>query len=554
MSRSSPGRYALHGFAKNVSNFKATDAGGRALDFVHDTPDSWLVTPRGGTAVCSYTLYGDRVDGTYAAIDATHAHLNLPAALIWAKDLEHAPSTLSFEVPANSGWTAHTQLLSNPDGSFSAPNLQMLMDSPVELSASSVFEWTLDHHTFRLALHHQASAAAASSFAEMCKTVVAEERAVFGYFPKYDTGAYTFLVDYLPYANGDGMEHRDSTVITAPHDLDESARRAVGTVAHEFFHSWNVKRIRPASLEPFDFERADMSGELWFAEGFTNYYGELILARTKLSTFDELATQLSHAVNAVLNSPGRDIYSPVGMSQQAPFVDAATSNDPTNTVNDFISYYTYGEALAFGVDLSIRARFPGKSLDDWMRTMWREHPDTDRPYTIADLEAALAETTGDAAFAHELFAKHIQGREPLDYEKLCAPAGLALTLARPGKVWLGATRLNATASGIELTAPTLRGSPLYKAGIDRGDEIEECGNESVKTTAKLDSCLASHKPGDTLALKVRTRSGAVSVNVLLAQDPAIVLTPYEHAGRPANADITEFRAQWLNSKSLTTLP
>ncbi len=559
MSRSSPGRYALHEFAKNVSNFRANDSEGHPLKLQHDSPYSWLVTPGTGTVVCSYTLYGDRADGTYAAIDETHAHLNLPATLVWARGFEHVPATLAFEKPAGSGWKAATQLIPNPDGTFSAPDLEWMMDSPVELSASPLREWKLDDATFRLALHFDGTDAEANAFEEMCKNVVAEEKGVFGQFPKYDHGTYTFIVDYLPYANGDGMEHRDSTVISGALNLGESTRRAIGTVSHEFFHCWNVRRIRPKSLEPFDFERADMSSELWFAEGFTNYYGDLILKRANLSTFDEFLDQMSGAVNAVLNDPGRKVLSPAGMSEQAPFVDAARSIDPTNVANNFISYYTYGQALAFGLDLAIRARYPGKSLDDWMRTMWREHPDIDRPYDMDDLELALAQTTGDARFAHQVFQDHIKGTQPLDYAQLAAAAGLSLSLEHPGKVWLGASRLTVAKTGLAVEGPTLRGSPLYLAGIDRGDEIEACNGEAVGTLATLDSCLASHKPGDLVVLKVKGRTGTKSVSVTLAQDPTVALTPWERMPPGINTGntltitpaIQTFRKCWLSSLVLS---
>jgi predicted metalloprotease with PDZ domain len=553
MSRSSPGRYALHEFVKNLSNFSATDGRGHSLSTKHDTPYSWSVIPRNGTIVCTYTLYGDRVDGTYAAIDLTHAHLNLPAILIWAQGLENVPASLQFDPPPGSGWKPATQLIPDADGTFSAPNLEWLMDSPVELSASPIREWRLDNVTFRLALHQQGSEADAAAFEALCKTVVAEEKRVFGEFPPYDHGTYTFIVDYLPWANGDGMEHRDSTVISSALELRDSAHRAIETISHEFFHSWNVKRIRPKSLEPFDFERADMSSDLWFAEGFTNYYGNLILKRAGLSSFDDFVKSMGGAVNAVLNDPGRNVLSATGMSEQAPFVDAATSIDPTNVANNFISYYVYGQALAFGIDLYIRAHYPAKSLDDWMRTMWHEHPDIDKPYTLEDLERALAETIGDPQFAHKLFVDQIEGLQPLDYAQLVKPAGLTLAFVHAGQAWLGATQFTPRGTGLELDRPTLRGSPLYLAGVDRGDEIESCGDKSVGTIEKLDGCIAARKPGDTVMLKVRGRTGFREVSVRLAQDPSMLLVPDERLGRALPPAVQQFRDRWLSS-ALTTLP
>ena len=289
MSRSSPGRYALHEFAKNVYHVRASDEQGHALSVAQPDPYGWTVSGHHGVVTFDYTLYADRVDGTYSAVDATHAHLNLPATLVWAQGFESVPDSLYFLIPPGSNWRVATQLARQPNGTWFAPNLEQLMDSPVEISVHAEPEWKLGDSVFRLALHHLGTDAEAAAFAEKCKAIVLEERAVFGALPKYDTGSYTFLVDYLPWASFDGMEHRDSTVISGPVALKGDSDREIGAVSHEFFHSWNVRRIRPRSLEPFDFERADMSGELWFAEGFTNYYGILVLARAGLSSLDAFA-------------------------------------------------------------------------------------------------------------------------------------------------------------------------------------------------------------------------------------------------------------------------
>ena len=297
------------------------------------------------------------------------------------------------------------------------------MDSPIEIGPYASSEWKIEDAQFRLAIHHRGTNEEAAAFARMCEAVVLEQEGVFGSLPKYDNGTYTFLVDYLPYVSGDGMEHRDSAVVTGTRDLKDSADELLGTISHEFFHSWNVKRIRPRALEPFDFERANMSGELWFAEGFTNYYGWLALKPAGLSSLDSFARQMAAGVNAATTLPGRLVFNVIGMSRHAPFTDAATSNDPVNFANTFISYYSYGQALAMGIDLAIRERFPGRTLDEWMRTMWREHPDTNSPYTLDDLQTALAASTGSEDFAKEVFQHYIYGREPMPYAALLEQAG-----------------------------------------------------------------------------------------------------------------------------------
>src|SRR5690606_6618794 len=149
--------------------------------------------------------------------------------------------------------------------------------------------------------------------------------------------------------------------------LATGAMANLGTVSHEFVHIWNVERIRPRTLEPFDFERANMTGELWLAEGFTQYYTPLLIARAGLTPLDEFARTVGSTVNAVTNAPGRRYFSPVEMSQQAPFVDAAVSIDPQNKANTFLSYYTWGAGVALALDLELRQR--GRTLDDVMREL-----------------------------------------------------------------------------------------------------------------------------------------------------------------------------------------
>ncbi len=260
------------------------------------------------------------------------------------------------------------------------------------------------------------------------------------------------------------------------------------------------------------------------------------------------------AVTAVLTAPGRQVFNVVDMSRHAPFVDAATANDPVNFPNTFISYYTYGQALALGIDLSIRSRFPGKSLDDWMRSMWRDHPDAAKPYTLDDLQSALAEATGSAPFADEIFRRHIYGMEPMDYESLLGRAGLLLQKNPNAGVFLGNTRLEFSDKGVELAGPTLHGSPIFDAGLDRGDRIVAWEGKPIRNDAELNAWLHAHKPGDQVQLSVDSRSGHRDVNVTLRESPALQILPYERVGRAPSPDMLTLRNAWLSSKAVHPLP
>jgi predicted metalloprotease with PDZ domain len=282
MSRTSPGRYAVHDFAKNVYDVSATNGAGRRLDAVQATPYQWNVAGHDGTVKITYTVFADYADGTYAGIDSTHAHFNMPAAFIWARGFEARPVRITFHPRA--GWKVATQLLPTADPfTFTAPHLQYFMDSPTELSNYALREWKAGpggRYTLKLALHTLADDSILDRYAAMAKRVVEEEAAVWGTYPGYDHDVYTFLADYLPWVFGDGMEHRNSTIISSSRPLSAANMNALlGTLVHEHFHAWNMERLRDRAIEPFDFENADMSPNLWFGEGFTQYYTPLIPRR-----------------------------------------------------------------------------------------------------------------------------------------------------------------------------------------------------------------------------------------------------------------------------------
>src|SRR5882724_2789086 len=441
MGRSSPGRYATHEFAKNVYSVKAFDARGRSLNVTRPNPYQWDVTGHKGTVKITYTLFADYASGTYSGVDNTHAHLNMPATFMWARGFDNAPVHIIFR-PSVRDWKVATQLVPTKDPyTFTAPHFQYFMDSITEVSDFKLREWTVNwggkKYTYRLAVHDNASDTEVDDFTEMLKKVVAEEDAIFGEPANYDYGTYTFIACYQPYVYGDGMEHRNSTSLTSARSLTgNGARGNLGTAAHEFFHSWNVKRLRPKDLEPFDYERADMSGELWLAEGFTNYYGPLALRRAGFSNDDGFARQFGFPVSGVINSPARQFFSPVEMSMQSVFADGGVSTDPTNRQNTYISYYTWGSVVALGLDLTLRSKFHNVTLDDYMRTLWRMYGKWQsngrvmKPYTLNDLRTALAAVTHDQKFAQDFFKHYIDGKEVPDFGPLLAQAGFLLRKAR----------------------------------------------------------------------------------------------------------------------------
>jgi predicted metalloprotease with PDZ domain len=558
MSRSSPGRYALHEFAKNVYGVTAVDGRGRPLRVVQRDPYKWRIGGHDGTVTFRYTLFGDRADGTYAQVDRSHAHLNMPATFAWARGLERRPIAVRFEPPAGSRWRVATQLVPTRDSlAFAAPDLQYFMDSPTELSDFTLRSWTVDgpggrRDTVRLALHHLGTDAEADAYAEQAKKVVAEHVAVYGETARYDHGTYTFIADYLPWASGDGMEHRNSTIISSSGDLAHNTPGLLNTLSHEFFHSWNIERIRPRMLEPFDFTRANPSDALWFGEGFTSYFDALAIRRAGLSTDSVYASALGRSVNAVVQAPGRRFFSPMEMSLQAPFVDAAASIDPQNRSNTFLSYYTWGAGVGLGLDLTIRGRFPGKSLDGFMRTMWERFGrggryQVPRPYTVADLERTLGEYVGDPAFSRDFFARYIRGREVVDYAALLGQAGIVLRRADTSSAWAGPAQFTYESAGATLQAPPLFGSPLYATGIGSGDRLVSVGGKPIMTEADWRAVAGAHRPGDSVAVVFEGHGERRTVNMALAGNPRLEAVPVETTGGTLSEAQRNFREAWLRS-------
>ena len=556
MSRASPGRYSLHDFAKNVYDVHASGSDGRELTTTRPDPYGWTVPSHGDTVTVKYKVFGDRVDGTYLAVDTSHAHVNMPASIMWARGLDDRAATLVFEPPSGVRWQVATQLHpGTPPYEFTAPNLQYLMDSPAEFGPVTFRQFSVNDRTFRYALHHTGTDAELDAFVKDVERIVREEGEIYGEFPVYEPGYYTFLADYLPYASGDGMEHRNSTVVTSAASIASDRLDLLDTVAHEFFHCWNVERIRPRSLEPFDFERADMSGELWLAEGFTQYYGPIALSRAGLADLSSTTSTLAELVRSVALNPARTVRSAEDMSRMAPFTDGGRTVDRTNWSTTFISYYPYGGAIALALDLTLRERSDGRvTLDDYMRAMWRVHGKpggsregyVDRPYTMADAEARLAEVS-DAAFARDFFARYIQGHEVADYAKLLAPAGFLLRKQSTGRAWWGDLRIDRRNGAVRIAAPPAIDTPAYAAGLDLDTEVRQMDGMRMTAPEDMITVLRRRKPGDSIAVTFADRTGLVkTASVTLREDPRMELVPVEAAGARLTPAQKTFRERWLN--------
>jgi predicted metalloprotease with PDZ domain len=232
------------------------------------------------------------------------------------------------------------------------------------------------------------------------------------------------------------------------------------------------------------------------------------------------------------------------MSIQAPFVDAASAIDPTNFSNTFISYYTYGAAVGLALDLAIRERFDGLSLDSLMQKMWSSHGKTEVPYTVDDIRQALVDVTDNERFANDFFARYINGTELPDYASLLGNAGFELRLANKGKATAGPVSLEFDGKDAIISGNTIIGSPLYDAGLDRGDQIIAIDRLRIRNQGKWNNALGRYEPGDTATIRFIQRGVERSSEITFDESPVLEIVEDD----ASDAQLA-FREAWLGPDS-----
>lgn len=550
MPQASPGRYAVHNFAKNVYDLVAYDGAGNKLSVSQEEITAWAIAGHDGSVRLEYTLFANGGDGTYSGIDDRKLHLNMPATFLYGEQLNDRPILLGIKQGQRPDWTVASQLVPVTASSNSprtsvraAPNYYYFYDSPTLVGDIMRGDFTVENpdgkvQTIEVAMMHEGTREQFDAYLAWTKDIVIAQQKVYGELPAYDYGRYTFLCSYNPWIGGDGMEHRNSTICSASVGLEDYADRLIGTVSHEFFHCWNVERIRPASLEPFDFDHANMSGELWFAEGFTSYYDDLSLVRAGVISPERYAEGLTGQLNYVLLRPGRKHRNPIEMSQQAPFVDAATANDPDNFGNTFVSYYPYGATVALALDLTLRER--GHTLDEMMKLVWQRYGKTEIPYHVRDLQLALGDVVGDQKWAKEWFDVHVRGSELPDLGALLDNYGFALEQVRPDSVGFLGLRFRENDGVMTVRSNIAENSPLYAAGLHQGDRILTLNGVEITSQESWDLAVRELEIGKTYSVTYEHLGRAGKGSFVAAANPELLLTALDVKGKGKKA-----RKAWL---------
>lgn len=560
MPKWAPGRYAVFDFAKNVQEFEAL--GGicprpakcqmPTFPVTRVNDQTWRVsTINTRSLTINYKVFGNDLSGTFSQLDNRHANFNGGSIFMYVVDHKPDPVKLVIDPPA--GWriiNGRTDQTDQREWQF--PNYDLLIDTPTEIAP----DWTddqfkVDGKTYHVVVHSFGKEGnKRDNLVRDIEKIVRAETAMWGP-PDFDS--YTFLVHFAADDHsGDGMEHLTSTQIIEPGALEEEGAYAgaLDTVAHEFFHVWNVKRLRPLELGPWDFTRPLNTKAMWIAEGFTNYYGHLMRRRAGIWDDTVFLRRESETITNLENAPGTKLMSAEASSLAAPFLDDAPHAQETNLSNTSISYYPKGELIGLVLDLLIRGRSNGKaSLDDVMKRMYQDFylnsPNATyylrgRGYTTDDFERVAAEVSG--INLHEFFARHTRDVETLPYGEAFGFVGLALSRDVARQPFNGGIRFDRDEQTSLLIASVNQNSPAEEAGLQAGDEITALGKKSISRENFLVS-LGRYQTGDRVPVTVKRDRRTIQVTLLLGAPERF---EYRIVEKPdATPGQKSLRAAWL---------
>jgi predicted metalloprotease with PDZ domain len=519
----SPGRYAIYDFAKNVQEFAARDSQGRVLPWEKVDKQTWRVDTReaGGEFSVRYKVFANDLNGSFSQFDTSHANLN--GASIYMYVAGHKPDPITLMVDPLTSWKIISGFSPSPDAkTFQAPSYDRLIDTPMEISPDcSILKFENAGKIFRVVVHsYDSDRSGMETLKEGVKKIVHSEMAM---MPAPDFEHYTFIFHFDPdISSGDGMEHLNSTQIIMRGDPEGFLlAEALENAAHEFFHVWNVKRLRPAALGPFDYTKENYTRSLWVAEGFTSYYAYVNLLRSGLWNRQTFLDRMANEIRELQEDPGRKLMSAESSSFNAWFYDRAPQMQETNFANSTISYYNKGALLGMLLDLEIRSRTGGqRSLDDVMRFLYKEFyqaPATSyygpgRGYEEKDVLEALNSVSGSDFSA--FFDNYIRGTESLPYSKTLALAGLSLQAeAEPGAPPdLGI--LSSTEDRGVRVRDVLPGGAADLGGLSRDDLLIAVDDQSLATES-LSSRLEIYPAGATVPFTVERHGNRERISVTL---------------------------------------
>lgn len=529
-----PGSYLVREYARHLQEFAAVDAAGRSLPWRKLSKNHWHIetgTERRSpqSLTLTYRLYANELTVRTNHVDASHAYLNGAATFLRVPALTNQPVLVTVQLP-HPDWQVATTLVecdrSDRSRTYQAADFDELVDSPIELGRHHVVDFAAGGKAHQLAIWGQGNLNPTDLIAPI-QQIIAAEASIFGDELPYDR--YLFLL-HLSASGYGGLEHKNSCSLNYPRfgfaNL-EKRERFLQLVAHEFFHLWNVKRIRPIELQTFDYDCENYTPSLWFCEGVTSYYDLLIPLRAGIYDRRAFLAYLSKDITRFLTTPGR-LVQPLRESSFDAWIKLYRRE--AHSDNHQMSYYLKGQLVALLLDLLIRDRSDNRrSLDDVMRRLWQDYGREEVGYSAAALEGVIAEVA-DVDLS-DFFARYLDTTEPLPLGDYLERFGLKLRGDATSQAPYLGIRV-ASEAGREVIKFVEAESPAWVAGVDPGDEL--LAIDGVRVNAEqLGDRLRDYAPGDRMALSVFHGDELKTYVLNLASPQALryTLTPI-HAPTP----------------------
>jgi predicted metalloprotease with PDZ domain len=527
-----PGSYMVREFARNIVTLRAVNEAGRKVRVEKTDKQTWQAAPVNGPLTLRYEVYAWDMSVRAAHLDDTTGFFNGTSVFLAAVGHEDAPCLVDIQKPAGPAYRSWRVATALPEargtrrygfGEYSAQNYDELADHPVTLGEFALATFKAHGVPHDIVIAGRVVALDMARLAADLKRICEAQIALFEpKSKKAPVERYVFMTQAVSDGYG-GLEHRASTALICNRsDLPvegrpqttEGYRTYLGLCSHEYFHTWNVKRIKPAAFAPYDLTRENYTSLLWLFEGFTSYYDDLILVRTGLISPEEYFALLGKVVGGVMRGSGR-LKQTVAESSFDAWVKYYRQDE--NAPNAIVSYYTKGSLVALAFDLTIRAQTNNrKSLDDVMRLLWQRFGRDfyrGKPVGVAEdeVEEIFAEATG--ADLGALFEQAVRSTRDLPLETMLEPFGISLAPERDknARPTLGA---RVRGGGDCTLAAVHDGSAAQKAGLSAGDVLVAIDGLRV-TGANLDALLSRYLPGAKVEVHAFRRDELRTVQVKL---------------------------------------
>ena len=502
------GRYVVFDFAGGMQEFSAVDGSGSNVSWAKTDKSTWRVEKgRANAVTIRYKVYANEFGDRTRGLNEEHAFIDACAVLMYVERYRSLP--LSVKVVPYEDWHVTSGLESDPRDSFKllAPNFDYLADCPIEVGHQKDFEFTVDGKRHIFMVFGEAPYNAETVLKDLT-TIVKANKQFWGDLPYQK---YVFML-HITARGGGGTEHINSTIMqTSPGTFKSPAgyQGFLGLVSHEYFHTWNVKQLRPKGILPYDYMHENYVRELWVAEGSTSYFDGLLLIRCGLSPASTFVAGLGSVVQSDRQRPGNKIQSLSESSFDAWVKFWKGGQQSYNAESD---YYGKGSNVSMILDLEIRQRSGNKhSFDDIMRTLYRRFPLTGKGYTVDDLQKISEEFAGSSL--KSFFENYVHGTTPLDWETTLRYAGLELRAREADrKPWLGAQTMDQ--NGRTIIRGITADSPASDAHLDLGDEIVAINGRRARSS-DLQERVAEFKAGDIVKLTVFREENLREVQVTL---------------------------------------